>query len=139
MISHNATNNNPPIVHEEEGDRLYQGCCPAPHRPSREEMPPSASEHGPRCADDGRGGEGGAENGDGAAPASLVHPAVQRAVAFIGANSLLAMMFGAIALAWLYPPLGTELVYPDITASWLAVVVIFCESTLSCASLSLLQ
>ena len=34
----------------------------------------------------------------------------------------------AIILAYLYPPLGAIYLFPEITAHWIAVIIIFCES-----------
>jgi cellulose synthase/poly-beta-1,6-N-acetylglucosamine synthase-like glycosyltransferase len=51
----------------------------------------------------------------------------QRMLQAIQANSLLAMISCAITLSYIYPPLGNEYLQPEITASWLAIIVIFCE------------
>lgn len=46
---------------------------------------------------------------------------------FYNANSFLIGVVIAILLARAYPPLGAVYVYPQITATWIAVVFIFCK------------
>lgn len=46
-------------------------------------------------------------------------------------NILLAMMLLSVIVAWVYPNLGAVYVQPDISASWIAVIIIFFISGLS--------
>jgi hypothetical protein len=48
-----------------------------------------------------------------------------RLLDFYFKNEFLIMILLAIALAKAYPPLGAEYLKPDITATWVAVVIIF--------------
>lgn len=42
-------------------------------------------------------------------------------------NEFLLLILIAIVTAKIYPPLGAEYLYPDITADWISVMFIFCE------------
>jgi hypothetical protein len=48
-----------------------------------------------------------------------------RLVAFYFKNEFLIMILLAIALAKAYPPLGADYLKPEITATWVSVVIIF--------------
>ena len=54
-------------------------------------------------------------------------------------NILLAMMLSSVLLAWLYPKLGAVYVQPEISASWIAVVIIFFVSGLSMDTASIIH
>lgn len=60
------------------------------------------------------------ENDNDSAPSCL-----QRLVAFYFANEFLILIITAILLARAYPPIGAEYLAPEITATWLAVCIIF--------------
>lgn len=47
-------------------------------------------------------------------------------VDFYFTNEFLVLVVVAILLARAYPPLGAEYLRPDITATWIAVIFIFC-------------
>jgi hypothetical protein len=46
---------------------------------------------------------------------------------FYEKESLLVEVALAIILAYLYPILGAQYLFPDVTAHWIAVIIIFCE------------
>ena len=50
----------------------------------------------------------------------------RRAIAFCITNDFLILVVLAICLAKAYPPLGAEYVQPQITATWIAIMIIFC-------------
>ena len=50
----------------------------------------------------------------------------RRAIAFCITNDFLILVVLAICLAKAYPPLGAEFVQPQITATWIAIMIIFC-------------
>ena len=51
--------------------------------------------------------------------------AKQCVVGFLDRNQFVILLLLAIVLAKAYPPLGAEYVQPDITATWIAVMLIF--------------
>jgi len=53
---------------------------------------------------------------------------------FYSANSFLILVVVAICLARAYPPLGADYLQPQITATWIAVIIIFTLSGLSLKS-----
>lgn len=62
----------------------------------------------------------GDNDGDDSSPSCL-----QRIAAFYFGNEFLILIIAAILLARAYPPLGAEYLAPEITATWLAVCIIF--------------
>jgi len=46
-------------------------------------------------------------------------------VKFLNDNSFVVEIIAVIILAYIYPPLGAEYLAPQVTASWIAVVLIF--------------
>ena len=52
-------------------------------------------------------------------------PWLNRAIDFYWANEFVILVVIVILLARAYPPLGAEYLYPQITATWIAVVFIF--------------
>ena len=56
---------------------------------------------------------------------SLPVTCLRRAISFYFANEFIVLVILSILLAKAYPPLGNEYVQPDITASWIAVIIIF--------------
>lgn len=54
-------------------------------------------------------------------------------------NILLAVITASVIVAWLYPKLGAVYVQPDISASWIAVVIIFFVSGLSMDTASIIH
>lgn len=54
------------------------------------------------------------------------------AVQFYKKDSLLIDVLLAIVVAKIYPRLGAEFLYPEITAHWVAVIVIFCKCVCVC-------
>jgi hypothetical protein len=48
-------------------------------------------------------------------------------IQFYKKDSLLIDVLLAILIAKIYPPLGAEFLFPEITAHWVAVIVIFCK------------
>lgn len=54
-------------------------------------------------------------------------------------NILLATITASVIVAWLYPKLGAVYVQPEISASWIAVVIIFFVSGLSMDSSSIIH
>ena len=61
-------------------------------------------------------------------------PALKCLCKFYGDNSFLILVLSVILLAYAYPPLGAEYLAPDITATWIAVVIIFLLSGISLKS-----
>ena len=59
-------------------------------------------------------------NNDDASPSCL-----QRLVTFYFGNEFLILVVTAILLARAYPPIGADYLVPEITATWLAVCIIF--------------
>ena len=53
-------------------------------------------------------------------------------------NTLLAVMATSVIVAWVYPKLGAVYVQPDISASWIAVVIIFFVSGLTMDTVSII-
>lgn len=51
----------------------------------------------------------------------------KRVVAFYFTNEFIILAIVAILLAKAYPPLGAEYLQPQITASWIAVIFLFCK------------
>ena len=51
----------------------------------------------------------------------------QRLVAFYCRYDFLILLILAVLLAKAYPPLGAELLAPNISATWIAVMYIFCK------------
>ena len=64
-------------------------------------------------------------------PPSFPTICFRRVVSFYFANEFIVLVVLSILLAKAYPPLGNEYVQPDITASWIAVIIIF--STYCCS------
>lgn len=56
-------------------------------------------------------------------------PWANRLIDFYWANEFLILIVVVILLARAYPPLGAEYLYPQITATWIAVVFIFSKLT----------
>ncbi len=54
-------------------------------------------------------------------------------------NILFAMITASVIVAWLYPKLGAVYVQPEISASWIAVVIIFFISGLSMDTASIIH
>lgn len=54
-------------------------------------------------------------------------------------NTLLAAMTMSVIVAWLYPKLGAVYVQPEISASWVAVVIIFFVSGLTMDTTSIIH
>lgn len=55
------------------------------------------------------------------------HKIMQCLWQFYWANEFLILVVSAILLARAYPPLGADYLQPRITATWIAVVFIFCK------------
>ena len=53
----------------------------------------------------------------------------KRFVTFYGDNEFLILIVLSICLAKAYPPLGAQYLANEITASWIAVIIIFSESS----------
>ena len=51
----------------------------------------------------------------------------EKLIHFYEAESLLVEVALAIVLAYVYPILGAQYLFPDVTAHWIAVIIIFCE------------
>ncbi len=60
---------------------------------------------------------------------SLAQPKswIKRCIHFYKSESLLIEVSAAIIAAKMYPRLGAEFLFPDVTAHWIAVIVIFCK------------
>lgn len=54
-------------------------------------------------------------------------PFLNKVIDFYWANEFVILVVIAILIARAYPPLGAEYLYPQITATWIAVVFIFGE------------
>ena len=74
------------------------------------------------------------ESADDASPLSVK----DRVTKAFWENEFLFLVIVSICIARAYPPLGADYVYPDITATWVAVMVIFSKSLLcqGCASIA---
>jgi sodium/bile acid cotransporter 7 len=62
-----------------------------------------------------------------AVPLSHQGKLCKRATAFYFANEFIVLVIISIILAKAYPPLGADYLKPQITASWIAVILIFCK------------
>jgi sodium/bile acid cotransporter 7 len=60
-------------------------------------------------------------------PESLQSKLWKQVVAFYFANEFMILAILAIIIAKAYPPLGANYLKPKITASWIAVIFIFCK------------
>lgn len=58
---------------------------------------------------------------------SCVDTSWETLIDFFNRNSLVVLIFCAITFSYIYPALGAVYLHPNITASWVAVLVIFCE------------
>jgi hypothetical protein len=75
------------------------------------------------------------ESADDASPLSVK----DRVTKAFWENDFLFLVIVSICVARAYPPLGAEYVYPDITATWVAVMLIFSKLLLCQGALQLLQ
>ena len=51
----------------------------------------------------------------------------QKLCHFYDKESLLIEVLLAISIAYMYPKIGDVYLFPDVTAHWIAVIIIFCE------------